>query len=172
MDENRPYIKRINLGIDMRNPDYKKAYEYICQHKNGKYRFICDCVLQVMEGRTSSRARDKNQSADLLAELSANPELLSSLAQAVAQVMPNIQQGIVQVEKAGLMDVNEESEADTIDANDFERIPSKEVNEKKQEEEKSEANPNEEEKEDGGYDGPILDLDMLSGLGAWDEMLD
>ena len=68
MEDNRPYVKRINLGIDTRNPDYKRAYDYICEHKGGKFRFICDCVLQVMEGRTivEPQTVTKSEQADLL----------------------------------------------------------------------------------------------------------
>ena len=34
------------------------------------------------------------------------------------------------------------------------------------------AYPDEEKINDGGYDGPVLDMDMLAGIGAWDEFLE
>lgn len=165
MDQNRPYEKRINLGIDTRNPDYKKAYEYICEHKGAKFRFICDCVLQVMEGRSILEPKEQEevykevQSMDLMSQLSANPELLQSLAQAVASVMPNTQPQVIE----SLPPIETVVE-----------IPEKQVEVKEVpvlnaylNEEKTE-----EEEEAGAYDGPVLDSDMLAGLGAWDEFLE
>lgn len=151
MDENRPYVKRINLGIDTRNPDYKRAYDYIMEHKGGKFRFICDCILQVMEGRTVTEPQDINKSeqADLLSQLSSNPELIQSLAQAVARIMPNAQPQ---------MEVIEEKVQETVvEPIEFEPLP---------------AHPDEEKTEVSNYDGPMLDLDMLAGISAWDDMLE
>lgn len=163
MDQNRPYEKRINLGIDTRNPDYKKAYDYICEHKGAKFRFICDCVLQVMEGRSILEPKEQEeiykevQPMDLMSQLSANPELLQSLAQAVALVMPSAQPQVTEP-------------AQTIEA--IAEIPEKQVEVK--ETPVLNAYPNEEkteEEENTTYDGPVLDADMLAGLGAWDELL-
>lgn len=165
MDQNRPYEKRINLGIDTRNPDYKKAYDYICEHKGAKFRFICDCVLQVMEGRSILEQKEQEetykevQKMDLMSQLSANPELLQSLAQAVASVMPSAQPPVTEPSQP-------------IEA--VVAIPEKKVEVK--ENPVLSAYPNEEkievEEETGIYDGPILDADMLAGLGAWDEFLE
>lgn len=164
MDQNRPYEKRINLGIDTRNPDYKKAYDYICEHKGAKFRFICDCVLQVMEGRSILEPKEQEeiykevQPMDLMSQLSANPELLQSLAQAVASVMPNAQPQVTEPIPP----------IETVV-----EIPEKQVEVK--ESPVLNAYPNEEktevEEETGVYDGPVLDADMLAGLGAWDELL-
>ena len=164
MDQNRPYEKRINLGIDTRNPDYKKAYDYICEHKGAKFRFICDCVLQVMEGRSILEPKEQEeiykevQPMDLMSQLSVNTDFLQSLAQAVASVMPNAQPRVTEP-------------APTIEA--VVEIPEKQVEVK--EIPVISAYPNEEkieEVETGAYDGPVLDADMLAGLGAWDEFLE
>ena len=162
MEDNRPYVKRINLGIDTRNPDYKKAYDYIMEHKGGKFRFICDCVLQVMEGRTLTQAQEQSKdiNIDFISQLSDNPDLLQSLAQAVAKVMPSTQpqqemiEAIV-VEDEVIEEIQEESPLPVIS-------------------EPVTAYPNEEKKDDdeSTYDGPILDMDMLAGIGAWDEFLE
>ena len=151
MEDNRPYVKRINLGIDTRNPDYKRAYDYICEHKSGKFRFICDCVLQVMEGRTlaESQSATKSDQLDLISQLSANPEILQSLAQAVAQMMPNVQPQVKTEEEHV-----QEATVEPVITEPFK------------------AHPNEEEKETSSYDGPVLDMDMLAGISAWDEMLE
>lgn len=155
MEDNRPYVKRINLGIDTRNPDYKKAYDYIMEHKGGKFRFICDCVLQVMEGRTVQEQQHvpKASSPDLLSMLSANPEVLQSLAQAVAQIMPNVQA----IEEVPAPEQEEEITETVAEPVYMESVS---------------AHPNEEKKDDGGYDGPVLDMDMLAGISAWDEFLE
>lgn len=160
MEDNRPYVKRINLGIDTRNPDYKKAYDYIMEHKGGKFRFICDCVLQVMEGRGLQEQEQITtvNSSDILSMLSSNPEVLQSIAQAVVQIMPNVQpqQEIVEavvVEE----DTVEEKQETVVKPVDYETIN---------------AYPDEEKINDGGYDGPVLDMDMLAGIGAWDEFLE
>ena len=164
MDQNRPYEKRINLGIDTRNPDYKKAYDYICEHKGAKFRFICDCVLQVMEGRSILEPKEQEeiykevQPMDLMSQLSVNTDFLQSLAQAVASVMPNAQPRVTEP-------------APTIEA--VVEIPEKQVEVK--EIPVISAYPNEEkieEVETGAYDGPVLDADMLAGLGSWDEFLE
>jgi len=164
MDQNRPYEKRINLGIDTRNPDYKKAYDYICEHKGAKFRFICDCVLQVMEGRSILEPKEQEeiykevQPMDLMSQLSANPELLQSLAQAVASVMPNAQPRVT--EPAPTIEAVVENPEKQVEVKEIPVIS---------------AYPNEEkieEVETGAYDGPVLDADMLAGLGAWDEFLE
>ena len=155
MEDNRPYVKRINLGIDTRNPDYKKAYDYIMEHKGGKFRFICDCVLQVMEGRTVQEQQHvtKASSLDLLSMLSANPEVLQSLAQAVAQIMPNVQA----IEEVIAQEQEEEIKETVTEPVYMEPVS---------------AHPNEEKKDDDGYDGPVLDMDMLAVISAWDEFLE
>ena len=155
MEDNRPYVKRINLGIDTRNPDYKKAYDYIMEHKGGKFRFICDCVLQVMEGRIVQEQQHvpKASSPDLLSMISANPEVLQSLAQAVAQIMPNVQT----VEEVTAPEQEEEIKETVTEPVYMEPVS---------------AYPNEEKKDDDGYDGPVLDMDMLAGISAWDEFLE
>ena len=164
MDQNRPYEKRINLGIDTRNPDYKKAYDYICEHKGAKFRFICDCVLQVMEGRSILEPKEQEeiykevQPMDLMSQLSANPELLQSLAQAVASLMPNAQPRVT--EPAPTIEAVVENPEKQVEVKEIPVIS---------------AYPNEEkieEVETGAYDGPVLDADMLAGLGAWDEFLE
>lgn len=160
MEDNRPYVKRINLGIDTRNPEYKRAYDYIMEHKGGKFRFICDCVLQVMEGRTLTQSQEqaRNTNIDLISQLSANPELLQSLAQAVVQIMPNVQPQQEMVEAIVVEeDTVEEKQEVVVKPVDFEPVN---------------AYPNEEKINDGGYDGPVLDMDMLAGIGAWDEFLE
>lgn len=155
MEDNRPYVKRINLGIDTRNPDYKKAYDYIMEHKGGKFRFICNCVLQVMEGRTMQEPQQiiQGSSSDLLDILSANPEVLQSLAQAVAQIMPNAQP----VEDVAIPEQVEEIRETIVEPVHMEPAL---------------AHPNEEKIDDSGYDGPVLDMDMLAGISAWDEFLE
>ena len=165
MDQNRPYEKRINLGIDTRNPDYKKAYDYICEHKGAKFRFICDCVLQVMEGRSILEQKEQEetykevQQMDLMSQLSANPELLQSLAQAVASVMPNTQpQAIEPVLPIETVVEVPEEQVEVKEVPVLNAYPNEEKTE--------------EEEEVGAYDGPILDADMLAGLGAWDEFLE
>ena len=160
MEDNRPYVKRINLGIDTRNPEYKRAYDYIMEHKGGKFRFICDCVLQVMEGRTLAQSQEQTRDTniDLVSQLSASPELLQSLAQAVAQVMPSTQprqemiEAIV-VEDKFIQKMQEEEPMPVIS-------------------EPVTAHPNEEKIEESSYDGPVLDMDMLAGISAWDEFLE
>lgn len=160
MEDNRPYVKRINLGIDTRNPDYKKAYDYIMEHKGGKFRFICDCVLQVMEGR---RIQEQEQittvnSPDILSMLSSNPEVLQSIAQAVVQIMPNVQPQQEMMEAVVVEEDSVEKKQEiAVKPVDFESVN---------------TYPNEEKINDGGYDGPILDMDMLAGIGAWDEFLE
>lgn len=165
MDQNRPYEKRINLGIDTRNPDYKKAYDYICEHKGAKFRFICDCVLQVMEGRSILEQKEQEetykevQQMDLMSQLSANPELLQSLAQAVASVMPNTQpQAIEPVLPIETVVEVPEEQVEVKEVPVLNAYPNEEKTE--------------EEEEVGAYDGPVLDSDMLAGLGAWDEFLE
>lgn len=160
MEDNRPYVKRINLGIDTRNPDYKKAYDYIMEHKGGKFRFICDCVLQVMEGREIQEQQQVSQvnNPDLLSMISSNPEVLQSIAQAVAQLMPNTQPQQEMIEAIVIEDeVIEEVQEETPLS-----IISEPVT----------AYPNEEKIENSSYDGPVLDMDMLAGISAWDEFLE
>ena len=165
MDQNRPYEKRINLGIDTRNPDYKKAYDYICEHKGAKFRFICDCVLQVMEGRSILEKKEQEetykevQPMDLMSQLSGNPELLQSLAQAVASVMPSVQpQAIEPVLPIETVVEVPEEQVEVKEVPVLNAYPNEEKTE--------------EEEEVGAYDGPVLDSDMLAGLGAWDEFLE
>lgn len=160
MEDNRPYVKRINLGIDTRNPDYKKAYDYIMEHKGGKFRFICDCVLQVMEGRGLQEQEQITtvNSSDILSMLSSNPEVLQSIAQAVVQIMPNVQPQQEMMEAVVVEeDTVEEKQEVVVKPVDYEPIN---------------AYPDEEKINDGGYDGPVLDMDMLAGIGAWDEFLE
>lgn len=164
MDQNRPYEKRINLGIDTRNPDYKKAYDYICEHKGAKFRFICDCVLQVMEGRSILEPKEQEeiykevQPMDLMSQLSANPELLQSLAQAVASVMPNTQLQVTEpIPPIEAVVEIPEKQAEIKESPVINAYPN---------EEKTEV-----EEETGIYDGPVLDADMLAGLGAWENLL-
>ena len=164
MDQNRPYEKRINLGIDTRNPDYKKAYDYICEHKGAKFRFICDCVLQVMEGRSILEQKEQEetykevQQMDLMSQLSANPELLQSLAQAVASVMPKTQpQAIEPVLPIETVVEVPEEQVEVKEVPVLNAYPNEEKTE--------------EEKETDSYDGPVLDADMLAGLGAWENLL-
>ena len=162
MEDNRPYVKRINLGIDTRNPDYKKAYDYIMEHKGGKFRFICDCVLQVMEGRKMQEPQQKTSvsSPEMLSMISENPEVLQSLALAVVQLMPSVQPQQEKIEAIVVEDKKIEEDQDVMPAIDDEPVS---------------AYPNEEKndmEESGAYDGPVLDADMLAGLGAWDEFLE
>lgn len=160
MEDNRPYVRRINLGIDTRNPDYKKAYDYIMEHKGGKFRFICDCVLQVMEGRGIQEQQqiEKVSSPDILSMLSSNPEVLQSLAEAVVQIMPSVQSQQEMMEAVIVEEETvEEKQEIVVKPVDFESVS---------------AYPNEEKKEESSYDGPVLDMDMLAGIGAWDEFLE
>ena len=160
MEDNRPYVKRINLGIDTRNSDYKKAYDYIMEHKGGKFRFICDCVLQVMEGRGLQEQEQITtvNSSDILSMLSSNPEVLQSIAQAVVQIMQNVQPQQEMMEAVVVEeDTVKEKQEVVVTPVDYEPIN---------------AYPNEEKINDGGYDGPVLDMDMLAGIGAWDEFLE
>lgn len=162
MEDNRPYVKRINLGIDTRNSDYKKAYDYIMEHKGGKFRFICDCVLQVMEGRKMQEPQQKTNisSPEILSMISENPEVLQSLALAVVQLMPSVQPPQETIETIVVEDERIKEDQELIQAIDYEPIS---------------AYPNEEKnevEETGDYDGPVLDADMLAGLGAWDGLLE
>ena len=50
MEDNRPYVKRINLGIDTRNPDYKKAYDYIMQNVKDISLITLDIMMPELSG--------------------------------------------------------------------------------------------------------------------------
>lgn len=165
MGSKKPYEKRINLGIDLRNPEYKRAYEYIMEHPRGKFRFICDCVLQVMEGNESKELKEIKplNTQEILLGFSTNPILLQSLAREVAQFVSCSQtEDLIQ---------KVQSSKEIIRTNN--RIENQIIEQKECQQKEYKLVKLDEEIDDvPKYDIPMLDIDMLAGISAWDELME
>lgn len=150
----KPYEKRLNLSVDLRNPNYKRAYDYIMEHPRGKFRFICDCVLQVMEGQGMAEPREIRtfDSQQVLESLSKDPYWMETFAQVVAQYVPSVQA--------------EQTRVEELQAKPNDVVPRKTWENAHPDEEKRK------EDETPSYDGPVLDFDMLAGLSAWDDLME
>lgn len=165
MGSKKPYEKRINLGIDLRNPKYKRAYEYIMEHPRGKFRFICDCILQVMEGNAGRDLKEMKylDTQEVLLSFLTNPILLQSLAREVAQFVSCSQ-------TEDLMQ-KVQSSKEVIRTNN--RIENQIIKQNKRQQEEYKLVKLDEEIDDvPKYEIPMLDIDMLTGISAWDELME